>query len=94
MAQQAHEGFVETLAVSISNKGMLGGAIAGLYGWLIQVNWIGLGGFLIALIGLSANIYFQHRRDKREQAEREERRWREEREHQLRMAALKERCEV
>ena len=31
---------------------------------------------------------------RREQAEREERRWREEREHQMRMAALKDKCEI
>lgn len=30
---------------------------------------LSLGGFLITLIGLAANIYFQHRRDKREAAE-------------------------
>lgn len=94
MAQQVNESVVDAVAVSVTNKGMLGGAIAGFFGWLASVNWIGLSGVLIALAGLLANLYFQHRRDKREQAEREERRWREEREHQLRVEALKERCEV
>lgn len=85
---------IEVVGASVANKVTQGGAIAGAIGWLASVNWIGLSGVLIALLGLAFNIYFQHRRDKREQAEREERRWREEREHQLRMAALRERCEA
>jgi len=80
---QVNEGVVDALAISVSNKGMLGGAITGLIGWLGQINWIGLGGFLIALIGLLANIYFQHRRDKRETFE-----------SHARIAALKDRCDV
>ena len=94
MAQQVNDGMVDAVAVSIANKGMATGAVAGFFGWAAQVNWIGLCGVIIALAGLLGNLYFQHRRDKREQAEREERRWREEREHQLRMDALKERCKV
>ena len=69
MALQINESTVDAAAVSITNKSMLGGAIAGAFGWLAQINWIGLGGFLIALAGLAVNFYFQHRRDKREQAE-------------------------
>lgn len=90
MAQQVHEGVVETLAVSIANKGMLGGAVAGIYGWLIQVNWIGLGAFLVGLIGLLANIYFQIRRDKREAAESAARTA----ESEARLEALRDRCDV
>ena len=83
MAQQVNESVVDAVAVSITNKGMLGGAIAGLYGWLAQVNWIGLGGVLIALAGLAANVYFQHKRDRREAAE-----------SAARIAALRARCEL
>lgn len=85
---------LEVVGASVANKTTVAGAVAGALGWMAQVNWLGLAGVLIALLGLLANIYFQHRRDKREQEEREERRWREEREHQMRMAALKEKCEV
>ena len=85
---------LEVVGASVANKTTMAGAVAGTLGWLAQINWIGLSGVMIALAGLLANLYFQHRRDKREQAEREERRWRAEREHQLRMEALKERCEV
>lgn len=83
MAQQVNEGVVDALVVSVTNKGMVGGAIAGLYGYLVQINWLGLGGFLIALFGLAANIYFQHRRDKREAAE-----------SLARIAALRDQCET
>lgn len=69
MAQQVNEGVVDAVVVSVTNKGMVGGAIAGLYGWAAQINWLSLSGVLIALVGLAANIYFQHRRDKREAAE-------------------------
>lgn len=85
---------LEVVGASVANKTTVAGAVAGTLGWLAQINWIGLSGVMIAFVGLLANLYFQHRRDKREQAEREERRWREEREHQMRMAALKEKCEV
>lgn len=81
MALQINESTVDTVVVSVTNKGMLGGAIAGLFGWLAQINWIGLGGFLIAFAGLAVNYYFQHRRDKREQAE-----------SLARIEALRERC--
>jgi membrane associated rhomboid family serine protease len=83
MAQQVNESVVDAVAVSITNKGMLGGAIAGLYGWAAQVNWIGLSGVIIALLGLGANIYFQHRRDRRESDE-----------SAARIAAMRERCEL
>lgn len=84
----------EVVGAAVANKVTQVGAAAGLTGWLMTVNWIGWVGVAIALAGFGFNVYFQHRRDKREQAEREERRWRAEREHQLRMEALKERCEV
>ena len=83
MAQQVNEGVVDAVVVSVTNKGMVGGAIAGLYGWAAQINWLGLSGVFIALVGLAANIYFQHRRDKREAAE-----------SLARIASLREQCET
>lgn len=85
---------MEVVGASVANKATAVGAVTGAVGWLAQVNWLGLSGVFIAILGLLVNFYFQYRRDKREQAEREERRWRAEREHQMRMAALKEKCEV
>ena len=84
----------EVIGAAIANKVTQAGALAGFTGWLVSVNWIGWAGVFIAAAGFSANLLFQIRRDRREQAEREERRWREEKEHLLRMEALRERCDV
>jgi hypothetical protein len=59
----------QTLAEAVSDKATLGGAATGVIGWLASINWIGLLGVVIAAIGLMANVYFQHRRDEREQLE-------------------------
>lgn len=74
---------VEAAGISIANKTMAGGAATGLIGWLSQVNWIGVIGAGVAVVGLAANIYFQVRRDRRESAE-----------SNARIAALRERCEL
>ncbi|MCO3051455.1 holin [Pseudomonas aeruginosa] len=50
---------VEVVGVSVANKTTLAGALAGALGWLAQINWVGLIGVLVAIIGLLANIYFQ-----------------------------------
>lgn len=59
----------QTLAEAVSDKATIGGAATGVIGWLASINWIGLLGVVIAAMGLLANVYFQHRRDKREQLE-------------------------
>ena len=74
---------LEVVGASVANKTTVAGAVAGALGWMAQVNWLGLAGVLIALLGLLANIYFQHRRDKREAAE-----------SLARIAALREQCET
>ena len=73
----------EAAGISIANKTMAGGAATGLIGWVSQVNWIGVIGAVVAVVGLAANIYFQIRRDRRESAE-----------SQARIEALRERCEL
>lgn len=60
---------IEASAIGFTAKATQGGAAAGLLGWFVQVNWLGLTGVLVAVIGLVANLYFQRRRDKREHAE-------------------------
>jgi len=72
---------LDVSAISISNKATAGGAMTGVMGWLASVNWIGVSGVLIALVGLVVNVYFQWRRDRRERAESAER-----------IAALRDRC--
>lgn len=81
MANHSPEGLIEAVAVSVSNKGMLLGGATGFVGWLAQVNWIGIIGVAVAVLGLAANIYFQVRRDRREAAE-----------SAARLAALREQC--
>lgn len=77
------EAATEAAGISLANKTMAGGAGAGVLGWLSQVNWMGLIGAAVAIIGLAANIYFQIRRDRREAAESRER-----------IAALRDRCSI
>jgi heme exporter protein D len=72
---------VDAAAISTSSKITAGGGTAGLIGFATSVNWLGIGGFLIAVIGLLVNLYFQRRRDKREHAE-----------HLARTAAIKDKC--
>lgn len=72
---------VENTAVFAANRTTEAGAVTGVVGWLASVNWIGWFGVMIALGGFAANIYFQRKRDKREQAESE-----------ARLAALRDRC--
>lgn len=81
MAQQVHDGMVEVFGAAAANKVTQAGAVAGVFGWLAQINWIGLSGVLIALAGLATNYYFQYRRDRREQAE-----------SAARIEALREQC--
>ncbi|MDZ4057126.1 MAG: holin [Polynucleobacter sp.] len=64
---------VEDTAVFFSNRTTEAGAITGVVGWMASVNWIGWAGVFIALLGLFANLYYQRRRDRREQAESEAR---------------------
>lgn len=71
----------EVAGVSLANKTTITGALTGALGWLADVNWIGLTGVLVAVVGLAANIYFQVRRDRREAAE-----------SAARIAALQDRC--
>ncbi|MGL4351801.1 MAG: holin [Plesiomonas shigelloides] len=72
---------LDDTAVQVANRTTEAGAVTGVVGWLASVNWIGWFGVMIALGGFAANIYFQRKRDKREQAESE-----------ARLQALKDRC--
>ena len=83
MANPAPEGVVEVVGASIANKGMIAGAGAGFIGWLSQVNWIGITGVVVAVLGLVISTYFQIRRDRREHAE-----------SQARLQALRDQCKV
>lgn len=60
---------VEILGSSVANKTTFAGGLTGLFGWLAQINWVGLIGVGVAILGLLFNVYFQIRRDRREAAE-------------------------
>lgn len=69
MANPTPENIVEAVGISVANKGLIAGGATGLFGWLSQVNWIGITGVVVAVLGLIISTYFQIRRDRRESAE-------------------------
>ncbi|MFA7945206.1 holin [Pseudomonas brenneri] len=69
MANPAPESIVEAVGISVANKGLIAGGATGLFGWLSQVNWIGIAGVVVAVLGLVISTYFQIRKDRREAAE-------------------------
>lgn len=73
----------EAAGITIANKSMGVGAATGLLGFVASVNWLGVIGAFVAIVGLAVNIYFQLKRDRRETAESRER-----------IAALRERCDL
>ena len=74
---------IEAAGTSVANKTTVAGAVTGAVGWAADINWIGLIGAAVAVLGLAVNIYFQHRRDKREAAE-----------SAARIEAIKGRCDA
>jgi hypothetical protein len=94
MAHPAPEGIIEAVIVPAANKGMLAGGAVGLYGWLSQINWIGISGVVIALLGLLINLYFQLRRDRRETEEKAANARREDAESAARIKALMDKCGI
>ena len=69
MANPTPESIVEVVGASVANKGMLVGGAAGMVGWLSQVNWIGIAGVAVAVVGMLINLFFQVRKDRRESIE-------------------------
>lgn len=69
MANPAPESIVEVVGASVASKGMLTGGAVGLVGFFSQVNWIGVSGVVIAVLGLLINLFFQVRKDRRESIE-------------------------
>ena len=69
MANPAPESIVEAVGISVANKGLIAGGATGLFGWLAQVNWIGIAGVAVAVLGLVISTYFQWRKDHRESVE-------------------------
>ena len=83
MANPAPESIVEVVGASVASKGMITGGAVGFVGWLSQVNWIGMAGVAVAVLGLVISTYFQIRKDRREHAE-----------SQARLQAIKDQCRL
>lgn len=68
---------IDAAAATIGTKAAYTGATTTVGGWLISSEFGVIAGLLIGVTGLLTNLYFNHRRDRRE-----------EREHQRRMAQM------
>lgn len=69
MRQELNQVAADHIAQSLSGKVTFGSALFGLFGYLSSINWIGLSAVLFGFIGMTANIYFLIRRDRREKRE-------------------------
>ena len=94
MANPAPEGIIEAVVLPAANKGMMVGAATGFAGWLSQVNWIGMSGVVVAVLGLIISTYFQIRRDRREAEANAANARRSDAESAARIKALMDKCEV
>lgn len=72
---------IEASALSASSKTTTFGAVAGTVGWAAQINWLGLIGAAVAIVGLAVNFHYQRQRNKREEEM-----------HQARLAEIRDRC--
>lgn len=68
---------IDAAAATIATKAVYTGATTTVGGWLLSSEFGVIAGLLIGVVGLLTNLYFNHRRDRRE-----------EREHQRRMAQM------
>jgi fucose permease len=58
---------VDTVVSSAATTAMGGGATTSLFGWITSNHSIAVMGLMVAILGFSVNLYFQLRRDRREQ---------------------------
>lgn len=65
--------FDASIASSGGKLAGVSGAFAAASSWIAGVNWVTVSGALVAVGGLVVNVYFNYRRDQREQRELEAR---------------------
>lgn len=75
---------VEASATTLSAKAFYGGGSTAVVGGLTANEWLAIGGVVVAVLGFLTNLYFQHRRDLREERVAQL----EEIEHKRRMAQM------
>ena len=60
---------VAEVAAGAATKATYAGGGASVLGVLASIDWLAFAGLLIALAGFSVNVYYQHKRNKREEIE-------------------------
>lgn len=75
---------IDAAISSVASKTTTGAGVVGFVGFMASINWLGVSGVFIAVMGLLVNLCFQRRRDSRD---RDRHKWECE-EHQARMAAI------
>lgn len=60
---------IESVAIPVASKTAWGGAWTGFVGFVASVNWLGVIGLLVAVLGTAANVYFGRQKQKREKIE-------------------------
>ncbi|MGR2824240.1 holin [Acinetobacter sp. 1124_18A] len=60
---------VEVVATTVGSKATYAGGTATVVGWVASVDWLAVTGVLIALAGFALNVYFQIKKNKREELE-------------------------
>ena len=63
----------EAGVISVASKTTYAGATTATLGWITSSEFGVLVGLVVAVLGLLTNLWFQHRRDRREQIEHEKR---------------------
>lgn len=64
---------VENSWIHATNGAIASGSTASLLTWVVEINWLGVIGAIVAIFGLAGNLYFQLRKDARETREHEAR---------------------
>lgn len=85
---------IETTAAAVTGKTTWAGAVGGVTGLAMSLDWLTIVGVLVAIASFIVNVYFQHKRNKREECESKLRTQREQVEHNLRVEHLKDKCNV
>lgn len=93
MRDQAASSVAE-MAAGVSAKTTYFGGGASIFGMIASIDWLALAGFFIALFGFLLNVYFQIKKNKREEKESDLRMKREQDIHELKIKQLKENCNV
>lgn len=90
------ETVVETAssAIAASKTAMYTGGGTSILAMLMQLDFLAIAGFILAILGFCINVHYQHKRHKREELESILRMQREQDKHEIEMKKLKGECNV